>query len=276
MSDNLNNQNILPIVANISKAIIKSFSNLLNAEFPKDFQLLNKNSLALLTSAFFEVAIENQRQKFLDDLEFGKFDSNEFTESDDFFIARNIEREYIKNYGFMFCDLTDKEIIQLRSLPNKIRHAHITKLLYKRTLTDIYYNLLQNSFKDNEVKHLLKRKEIIDAAYKAHSERNFYLSIPVFLSQVEGIIGDYLIYFEKLDKGIVYSKGLKGKNKLALSTKTDNIFINIRQRIFGSDNQKKSISEIRDDIMHGKITNYATAKLSTELFLIILYLTALR
>ncbi|MCX7737435.1 MAG: hypothetical protein N2319_12085 [Candidatus Kapabacteria bacterium] len=183
--------------------------------------------------------------------------------------AKEVQDLLIKEYGFMFFDLSTEQLLKIRNYPLKIRNATVTKILYSNTKKELYSEMMLNSFDDN--KRLKKRKTVILQGYHAHCRGEFYLSIPVFLAQIEGMVADFLVLSKICERNdhLLTKKGLEKKIKKTGIENKEDFLMNIYNRI------TNFIVSERNAIMHGNKVNYSSAKLSTELLLILLYLTTL-
>jgi hypothetical protein len=115
-----------------------------------------------------------------------------------------------------------------------------------------YLNILISRFPN--------RKEPIMAAFRGHKTEEYFLSIPVFLSQSEGIAKELSSYspFNKKDKKPAISRYLeknaaKDLNYLLLSPLHKESLINTSNIL-----NSKSNSFNRHEIMHGTCNNYGT------------------
>lgn len=183
--------------------------------------------------------------------------------------CQKVQDLLIKEYGFMFYDLSTTQLLKIKKYPLKIRNACVTRMLYSNTKKKLYREMVQNSF--TESPKIMKRENAIIQAYNAHCKSEFYLSIPVFLAQIEGMISDYLVHSKicNRDDYIIHKKGLERKIIKSEIKNKEDMYANIYERV------TNYIVDSRNAIMHGNNANYSSAKLSTELLLILLYLTTL-
>jgi len=158
----------------------------------------------------------------------------------------------------------------------------------------IYRNTIENKFKHDLFKNLrkkgliYKRFDILKFAYKAHLKREFYYSIPLFFSQLEGIYLDYLITNKvakkvKKDYLLINKNGeiIRDRNRnpiklIGLYKKSEELNKKILPEIYTEEKWvaiqiSKRIFEIlskeRNEIMHGNNLKYYNCKLSNELLI---------
>lgn len=171
------------------------------------------------------------------------------------------------------------------SVNPKIRSAVITNELAAETRRTEFEQKLQQIFQESSV--LRRRWPIIAQAIKAHRRREYNISIPALLAQVEGIVGDALIL-----NGLVASQGHKLYMKEANGKlKRDKKGKLIEARGVGSLIQRSTwqtqpvlqevadlittqIAGERNHILHGRKTTYGTAKLSVQGLLLLFVISA--
>jgi len=126
---------------------------------------------------------------------------------------------------------------------------------------------------------LKKRWLAIKQALIAHQARQYYLSTPIFIAQAEGIFTDWLVLLKiarrKNGRVVSYTSDLHKKTKKldSLSAKV----IHARENINTEGLLKIAIDDVltrtvpkRNSILHGEISNYGTAKNSTQALLLVL------
>ena len=197
--------------------------------------------------------------------------------------------DIIQNEGFSFViELLDKwELVELGS--NRIdpvaRNAAITNSLLSRTRRVEFRLQMEKTFQSTRL--LARRYAVVSAALDAHMNRNYALSIPIFLAQVEGVLADLMII-----RASVIRKG----NKLYVVDPASGQIMQLPDRkgrlrdvevhglaelvntskLKNDENLKLTASHLterfapqRNSILHGSDTNYAKARLSTEALLIL-------
>ncbi len=205
--------------------------------------------------------------------------------------ARTADALDIGGFPFLtFADLAG--FVGIDKVDARIRNAVVTNRLSRLTRNDEFRTDLERLFNSSSV--LKRRWPIVEKALLAHQERNYTVSIPTLLAQVEGTFTDALILMSlvvrvngkicerdssgnpKLDKNgkPIQLRGLKGKvdllkRRLNASDLEDEYLLEALASFFTS----YLISE-RNDIMHGKSISYGKAKLSIQLVLIIYQLAA--
>ncbi|MFA4930395.1 MAG: hypothetical protein WC570_00810 [Patescibacteria group bacterium] len=156
-------------------------------------------------------------------------------------------------------------------------------------------NLLESQYSASKIKNFFnkklqknKRKHIINKAVQAHFDTNFILSIPVLLTQIDGLFFEIHISVPKDIKGYTaicdecmtkLCKECAKKNQRQKPTirniiqylsKKENEFTNnkvlfdVIEDVFG---------EFRNDILHGRKIDYANKELSSRLILILMNIT---
>jgi hypothetical protein len=129
---------------------------------------------------------------------------------------------------------------------------------------------LLNTIKDYLV--ISRRLRIVEKALDAHNRRDYLVSIPLFFTQIEGILGDYLVY-----KGIVTKRHGKLLDKNANEVQGIIQLINCSNSTGRPSNLKYVESALKDDklsnkrnaILHGRNYSYGNAKLSTRILLLL-------
>jgi len=177
------------------------------------------------------------------------------------------------------------EFAGIDQVDTKIRSAVVTnKLLHMTQQAELTQNL-REYFQNSSV--LSRRWKIIEQALIAHKNRNYVLSIPTLLAQVEGIFTDALALkgiAVRID-GRLCEKDITGKPKLDKHGKPIPIH-DLKQKVLKSNLQNEKILQAlgqfytsylvdeRNAILHGSQLAYGTAKLSVQLLLNI-YLLAI-
>jgi len=171
-----------------------------------------------------------------------------------------------------------------RSKPTA-RKGIITKKLTTVTSAPEFIHELEVSF---ACEILQKRWPIVRQGLLAHQSRQYILSIPVLLSQVEGIFTDLLVqrklaYKKRSNIYALNPDGSTKVNKKNERIKLDTLSQKTRhakgkfEELFISATVDEIIEGIipkRNSILHGKNIRYASAKLSTQTVLLLHYLAS--
>lgn len=171
------------------------------------------------------------------------------------------------------------------SISPKIRSAVIINQLASETRKSEFEQQLQQLFQQSSV--LRRRWPIVSQAIKAHRRREYNLSVPTLLAQVEGVVGDALIL-----NGLIASQGHKlylkeANGKLKLNRNRKPIEVHgvgtlIQRSSWQTHPALQSVADLittqlageRNHILHGRKTNYGTARLSVQGLLLLLVLAA--
>ncbi len=166
-----------------------------------------------------------------------------------------------------------------------IRHATMTNRLLGLANSTEFQSAMRQDFASSQV--LQQRWRVIEKALDAHRQRLYTLSIPVLYAQVEGLFTDALIL-----KGTVLHKDgklyAKENGQMKLNKKGNPIEIHgLKQVIQNSDlgnspllqpmadSLMNSLFADRNDVMHGRKSNYGQARRSLTLVLTASILAAL-
>jgi len=189
-----------------------------------------------------------------------------------------------KGFGFANHLWTMSFIKEFNDIPKEVSSAVVTNKLLSVTRSESFYKELISFFQSSPI--LGERKEIIDSAYLAHKKRNYLLSVPVMLTQIEGIISQMLILRgeAKVIEGKFYARNSDGSLKLnknenpikltGLKWKIDHSKFKDDENLSGIANSisNKLIFE-RNEILHGQSIEHIKPKLSTQCLLIIFILS---
>lgn len=189
-----------------------------------------------------------------------------------------------KGFGFTNHLWKNSFIKEFNDIPDQVSDAVVTNKLLSITRKESFYEELIDFFNDSSI--LKERKEIIDSAYTAHKNRNYLLSVPVLLTQIEGIINEMLILRgeAKLIKGKFFARNKDGSLKLNKNNnpiKLTGLKWKIDHSKFKNDKILKEIANSisdklifeRNEILHGQGVNLIKPKLSTKCLLIIFVLS---
>lgn len=189
-----------------------------------------------------------------------------------------------KGYGFANHLWSVSFIKEFNNIPNEVSSAVVTNKLLSVTRSKSFYKELTSLFSDSPI--LKERQDIINSAYKAHKDRNYLLSVPVLLTQIEGIINQMLILRgeAKLINGKFYARNTDGTLKqdkkgdpiklTGLKWKLDHSKFKNDEILSGIANSisNKLIFQ-RNEILHGQSIKAIKPKLSTQCLLIIYVLS---
>ena len=187
-------------------------------------------------------------------------------------------------YGFASDLMTVQFARAFVRVPYRLRGAvatnHLRRLTSQETFVDSIQGLMEPSLM------LQRRRSIVTRALRAHQDRDYLVSIPLLLTQVEGTFTDMMILkrYALPKGGKLYARDLHGGAKLDKQGKP--IRLNglgqlINHADFTAHPAVQSLCEhlanavvpTRNGILHGRVTSYARAKLSTELTLLVFMLS---
>ena len=175
--------------------------------------------------------------------------------------------------------LTEHDFKYLANLGPRAIHADITNLWLNITRQYWFKEELKSRFMASSISN--PRWKIVEVAWEAHNRREYYLSVPIFLTQVEGILGDELILncHAKSKKGKLFELDTNGSIKIENNKEKELIGITaiIEHPYFGDRRFELINRHLKDDkiiiqrnaIIHGRNTSYGQAKLSTQLLLLL-------
>ncbi|NLX25451.1 MAG: hypothetical protein GXY61_05755 [Lentisphaerae bacterium] len=170
-------------------------------------------------------------------------------------------------------------------IDEKVRPAAVTNRLLSLTRNEQFADDLQSNFERSSV--LRRRWPIVERALMAHIDRNYALSIPTLLAQVEGIFTDALILKQLVVRisGKIYARDSTGQPKLNKKGKPIELS-GLGQKVDNSDLRDEHLLALlaeffanglvsdRNSILHGSNLSYNRAKLSVQLVLNIYILAA--
>lgn len=172
------------------------------------------------------------------------------------------------DYAFAGDRVTLEFIIPLANLQGQTQAAVITNRFLALTRSAHFFDVLQSRCSSSTL--LRKRWPILEQALQAHRQRNYLISIPTLLAQLEGIIGDTLRL-----RNIVTADGYI----LRLTQNQDKVG-GLQQLLQTSFNRPSYFDEAashmlmtivphRNAILHGRYLKYGKARISTQLLLLI-------
>lgn len=196
--------------------------------------------------------------------------------------------EAFKNAGFSFITVDYVSLSTVRryaSISQKVRSAAITNRLAADTRGSEFEQKLGELFNQSSV--LRRRWPIVSQAIKAHRRREYNISVPALLAQVEGVIGDALILNGLIiSKGHkLYAKGSNGKaqlDKKGVPIEVRGVGTLIQRSTWQTHPALQGVADLitnqlageRNPILHGRRTNYGVARLSVQGLLLLFVLAA--
>lgn len=218
-------------------------------------------------------------------LDIGRFFDNlpDFTVIAERLVAYGKAADALEEGGFSFLlrywTLGDiARFVEIGSISPRVRSAVTTNRLLALTRSDEFINELEQLFNESTI--LRRRWKVLEQAIIAHKDRQYILSIPVLLAQVEGIFSDALVLKNLVVRvnGQLCAKDITGMPRLDRRGRPIQLH-GLGQKVQNSDLQNEDILQglaeffvdylvpERNGILHGNLTNYARAKLSVQLLL---------
>jgi hypothetical protein len=140
-----------------------------------------------------------------------------------------------------------------------------------------YYKNELSAIKDQLYTKYPKRKEIFQAAFEAHENGNYLLSVPVFLTQIDGIAIDEFEYhfFMKKDKNPKTALALKAIQGLGEFSLALLIPLQLDQPIMHrQDKRNENFTGLnRHQVLHGEVVDYGTEINSYKTISLLLYIS---
>ncbi|NOT05244.1 MAG: hypothetical protein HOP27_11655 [Anaerolineales bacterium] len=188
-----------------------------------------------------------------------------------------LEKSEYEHAAVILEDRFTKELLKVR--PDR-QQAVITKKLMGITTDYEFANEMERLF---SISQLRGRWTAMKQALLAHQTHQYFVSIPVFLAQAEGIFTELLVM-----RNLAY----KEKNKV-FALKDGSPKKNIKEKIIGLNTLNEKVvhakghfddekiiritvdtlvgrfTSKRNDILHGRINNYGNAKTSTQTLLLV-------
>ena len=184
--------------------------------------------------------------------------------------------DHLWNWGF---------VASFAHIDPRVRDAVVTNRLAAETRSEEFERWLEEEMTGSEV--LAHRWEAVRQALAAHRRREYLLSIPVLLAQVEGIVGDALVLKNRAtaDGHKLYRLGADGAvdlNKKEKPVELRGVSQLLDHSDFGEQTALEeavafltnSLIPWRNGIMHGRNASYGKAKLSVQALLMVLLLSA--
>ncbi|MEN6372003.1 MAG: hypothetical protein ABFD64_08310 [Armatimonadota bacterium] len=189
-----------------------------------------------------------------------------------------------EGYEFAIYDMPIRDICRLAESMPKTRSAIVTNKMLSLTRSNAFEALCSRIFTSSKI--LKPRWKIVQQTLIAHKNRQYEVSIPTLLSQIEGVITDIVILSNVAfaERGKVYEME-DGKPKL--NKKGENIELRgldskVRCSKLRKDPMLDATVEIltnsliseRNGILHGTNKSYGKPKLSTQALMIVAILAA--
>lgn len=165
----------------------------------------------------------------------------------------------------------------------KVRAASITNRLLAVTRSSEFSSTLISAVQNSPT--LKRRQRVISRALEAHIRRDYIVSVPLLLSQLEGVVGDMLRLKGQvsLRDGKMYARGLEGAIKLGRDGKPvelKGLHPLIKHADWESHPVLDRLADLlttqligdRNKILHGRRVDYSSAKLSMQALLSLLVL----
>jgi len=177
------------------------------------------------------------------------------------------------DYGFALDFFSYDKIMDFGLIPKSECEDVVSQEAYRLTCASNFADEIDRLLSNSSI--LDPRAEAIISALNAHKQRQFCLSVPVFILQLEGVIGDALILKKlvRLENGKLYKvvasnnksdiKGLQGLNSLVRQSDLmeDGAFAELSELIVSR------LADDRNKILHGRNPQYGTEKNSTTALL---------
>lgn len=172
-------------------------------------------------------------------------------------------------------DLLPKEISEIVRAYNTYGKEKAEKVTYNIYIGYYNYEKIKNlSTKWYHMDILKNRKQILRQAVYAHFKENYYLSIPIVFSQLEGIIANTFKHKGKMHQNdyINYLGKILNDNKnMSFDGLINNFYATIVLASFNHNEPIKSVLS-RHAIMHGADTKYGTKINSIKALLLFDYI----
>lgn len=175
-------------------------------------------------------------------------------------------------YGWYLPSL-DSPVTWHMRLADEILNGNV-KYVDKELCLEITKSFKQLS--QNIIDYNPKRKDILLDAFEAHKKKKYSLSIPVFLSQSDGICKEKTNYelfkkYNDIPSTKKYVDQFNSDSFLAGLLEPFNLILPISQ---SSEQRKNNITFNRHQILHGEIINYNTYLNSNKAFSLLSYVCA--
>lgn len=182
--------------------------------------------------------------------------------------------------GFAGEHLALTVMVSLGRTPQQVLHPVATTTLRTYTLGPAFEEELREVFEASRV--VRRRWPIVRSALGAHRRREYTLSVPALLAQIEGMVADALIFRQLVVRRGSKIYRLDAAGKILKNAKGDRAEVKgldplIRQSGYQNDPALKDlalhivdrIAPMRNGVLHGGRTDYGTAKESVRALLVI-------
>ena len=255
------NQNVLEVLKPFSQTI--KISELFNSTYANEI-----SSLSLELSEFTKGIVS-------DKLAQNPFQILEESQSEKAIKYAHDELKFITEAEWV---MGIRRIIR-NGLNNNLPKRTIVHQLITLSRSDDFIKIIEGSLL--EIPEIRKRKHLIMEAVKAHTERRYYLSIPIFLIQIEGMITDCLLARRiairgKVDRNKIHirkNNNMRGNELEGLVNKVNRLakghgasILQKKSRIHVADD----ISKFRNSILHGYSCTYGKPLVSLQMLMLCL------
>lgn len=178
-------------------------------------------------------------------------------------------------YGFADHLWNGLYIASFASVNPSTHHMAVTNKLLAATRTDDFGNELRDCFEGSVM--MGRRWRVVEAALEAHQRREYLLSVPAMLPQLEGAIVDAMVLKGLTVKknGKFYLRDDEGKSKqlIMFRNAVDNAQLEDDPTLEGTSSfLADSLVQRRNDILHGRDPRYGKAELSVQSLLVLMIL----
>lgn len=183
-------------------------------------------------------------------------------------------------YGFADHLWNGLYIASFAHIDPRVRDMVVTKKLAAATRTDDFGDELRDRFKESVV--MSRRWPAVEAAFEAHQRREYLLSIPAMLPQVEGAIVEAMIlkdltirkngklFLRDENGGLKLNKNNKPLPAITLNSAVQNAQLEEHPTLEGTSSfVADSLIQKRNDVLHGRDYRYGRAKLSVQSLLVL-------
>lgn len=165
-------------------------------------------------------------------------------------------------------------------IDERVRSAVVTNKLVARTSSDQFVDELRCAVEISQM--MRKRWRVIERAVEAHASRKYELSVPVFLAQIEGTVGDIMFLkdlvrkegnkYYLVDECGNFKVNKKGKRLQAVTLAPALKNARLEQQgdlTSASAFMADVMVQRRNDVLHGRDVYYGRAKFSVQALLIL-------
>lgn len=184
------------------------------------------------------------------------------------------------DYGFADHLWNRLYIASFAHVDPRVRNMVVTNKLLAATCTDDFGNELRDRFEDSVT--MSRHWRVVEAALEAHQRREYLLSIPAMLPQVEGVIVDAMVlkdlaikkdgklYLRDEDGGPKLNKKGKPLPEIMFRSAVHNAQLQEHPMLEGTSSFiADSLLQKRNAVLHGRDPQYGRAKLSIQSLLVL-------